>query len=116
MNNNDLIFIAMIALVAVFVLRMFLASRSRISSADARTWVEEGALLLDVRSPTEFASGGLPAAKNIPVQSLSSRLGELEKERPIVVYCASGMRSSRAASMLKKQGFDAHDLGPAGAW
>lgn len=79
--------------------------------------VQEGALLLDVRSPEEFASGRLPDAVNIPVEELKSRLGELEAKRPIVVYCRSGRRSAKAAELLKSAGFQqVHDLGPMSAW
>jgi len=113
---NDLLTAIAIAIAAFFVLRTIVAWRSRVSGADARALVEDGALLLDVRSEGEFGAGGLPGAKNIPVQVLSARLGELEKDRPIVVYCASGMRSSRAASVLRAKGFEVHDLGPARAY
>jgi rhodanese-related sulfurtransferase len=42
---------------------------------------------------------------NIPVQDLARRMGELEKVRPVVLYCASGARSGMAARMLKQAGF-----------
>ena len=61
--------------------------------------------------------GSIAGAKNIPVSSLGQRIGELDKTRPIVVFCASGMRSSSAAAYLKRNGFnEVHDLGPASAW
>lgn len=113
---EDLLTAVAIGVAAFFVLRAFVAWRSRISGADARALVNDGALLLDVRSEAEFGAGGLPGARNIPVQALASRLDELEEGRPIVVYCASGMRSGRAASLLRAKGYDAHDLGPARAW
>lgn len=114
---RDLPFWIATAFFLFFIVRFVLAARNRISGKDARDKVAAGALLLDVRSEGEFRSGAIPGAKNIPVQSLASRLGELERGRPIVVYCASGMRSSSAASLLKRSGFaDVHDLGPAAAW
>lgn len=104
----------------IFVLviaRYVVGARNRISGPVAREKVAAGALLLDVRSEGEFRSGAIPGAKNIPVQSLGGRLGELEKERPIVVYCASGMRSASAAALLRRNGFkEVSDLGPAAAW
>lgn len=102
----------------VFILvRFVLAARSRITGPVARAKVAAGAQLLDVRTEAEFRAGAIPAAKNIPVQSLSTRLGELDRARPVVVYCASGMRSASAASLLRKNGFsEVHDLGPASAW
>ena len=89
-----------------------------VSPADARRLVADGAVLLDVRTPEEFASGHLPAAVNIPVQELARRMGELEaKERPIVLYCRSGNRSNHAAGILKRAGFTAvHDLGAMSRW
>lgn len=113
---NDALVAVLIGVVVFLALRMFFAMRARISGADARAKVEAGALLLDVRTPGEFAAGALPGARNIPVQSLAGRIGELEQGRPVVVYCASGMRSSRAAAMLREHGLVAHDLGPKGAW
>lgn len=105
------------ALFSFFVVRMILSARNRISGKSAREKVAAGAQLVDVRSESEFRGGAIPGAKNIPVQSLSRRLGELDRQKPIVVYCASGMRSASAASLLKRSGFaEVHDLGPASAW
>jgi len=88
------------------------------ASVDARKLVAEGALLLDVRSPGEFAGAHLPGAVNIPVGEVGGRAAELgPRERPIVVYCASGMRSASAASQLRALGFQhVHDLGGMGRW
>ncbi len=76
---------------------------------------EEGAVLirsvqplvLDVRTPSEFAQGHLPDAKLIPVQVLQAQIGQLEdhKDKPLFVYCRSGNRSTVAAKMLMDQGF-----------
>ncbi|MBS1143549.1 MAG: Rhodanese-like protein [Proteobacteria bacterium] len=68
----------------------------------------EDAHILDVREADEFAAGHLPEAKNIPVSKLAERLGELEKfkDKPVIVCCASGMRSNKACGELKKQGFE----------
>lgn len=114
---NDHLLTAIGIAIAVFLLgRMLLARRDRISGAQARAEVEAGATLVDVRTPAEFASGSIPGAKNVPLPNLESRLAELDKERAVVVFCASGMRSARAAAILKRNGFTAHDLGPASAW
>jgi len=60
---------------------------------------------LDVRQPKEYKSGHLPGAKLIPMGELDSRLGELDKEKPIVIYCAIGGRSRVAAQMLAGKEF-----------
>lgn len=74
-------------------------------------------LLLDVRTAEEFAAGHIPGAKNISLQSLDRRLGELPKDQPIIVYCRSGSRSATAAQLLKRQGFeDVRDLGGIITW
>ncbi|MFO0668579.1 MAG: rhodanese-like domain-containing protein [Polyangiaceae bacterium] len=91
----------------------------KVAPAEARALVKSGALLLDVRTEGEFASGHLEGAKNIPVGALSGRLSEVgsDKTRPIVVYCASGMRSATATSMLKRAGYaSVHDLGAMARW
>lgn len=69
-------------------------------------WVKDGALVVDVRSPEEYAQEHFPGAVNIPIDSVSSRLDEFGgKDRKIVLYCRSGGRSARAASILEKEGF-----------
>lgn len=66
----------------------------------------EGALLLDVRGPDEFAAGHLDGALNVPVDEIGQRLTELgPKEQPVAVYCRSGRRSAAAALLLRDAGF-----------
>ena len=64
-------------------------------------------LILDVRRFSEFKSGKIPNSINIPVDELEFELDEIEefKEKPILVYCKSGMRSSVACSLLEEEGF-----------
>ena len=86
--------------------------------AQAKQAVAHGALLLDVRTPEEFAQGHIPGALNIPVDQLRARLDEVgAKDRTIVLYCRSGRRSATAASMLQTAGYP-HliDIGPMTAW
>jgi phage shock protein E len=84
----------------------------------AKALVEGGALLVDVRSPGEHASFHLPGSINVPVGEVSARLGELgDKQKPVVVYCASGVRSASAVGTLRAAGFtDVHDLGGLSRW
>ncbi len=85
-------------------------------SGDGRRRVAAGATLLDVRTREEFASGHVPGARNIPVQELGARVGELPKGGDVVVYCRSGARSATAAELLRKHGHDVLDIGSMGAW
>ena len=62
--------------------------------------------LVDVRNPGEVALGAIDGAVNIPLARLSERLTELDPQRPTVVHCAGGFRSSVAASLLAREGFD----------
>ncbi len=112
MSNISGFEIAVGAIFAFFVIKFVMGMMGRIKPAEARAKVNAGALLVDVRTPGEFAGGALPGAKNIPVSDLAARLSELPKGKPVIVYCASGMRSSKAKSILKGAGFEAHDLGP----
>ena len=74
--------------------------------------------LLDVRSPGELPEGSIDGARNVPLALLLASLPEIPRDRPIVVYCASGYRSSIAASVLSSAGFgDVSDLlGGFSAW
>ena len=93
------------------------AGPPRITGVEAKRLVGAGALLLDVRTPAEFAGGHVEGALNIPVQVLATRLEEVgPKEREVVVYCLSGGRSARAAGELRAAGYTVHDLGGIGNW
>lgn len=107
-----------VLVLAVVVFVMMRGGGDRINSEEAKKLVRSGALLLDVRTSEEFVSGHIEGAKNIPVGELGTRLGELEKkDQPIVVYCRSGARSSRAAEVLKSAGYESvHDLGGMFRW
>ena len=68
--------------------------------------IRAGAAIIDVRSPGEFAGGAYPKALNIPIKTLEQRLAEVgPKDKPVVVYCASGGRSAVAEQLLKANGF-----------
>ncbi len=67
--------------------------------------IKHGAKIVDVRTPAEFQDGAYPNAINIPVQVLPTRLAELPKNEPIILYCASGARSAAATQTLKRAGY-----------
>jgi len=66
---------------------------------------DPGAVLLDVRSASEFRTGHLPGALNIPHTELRQRLGEIPRDHPLLVYCASGFRSYLALRLLRQNGW-----------
>ena len=70
----------------------------------------EGATLLDVREPNEQAKGTIPGARLIPLGQLRSRLSEIPKDRPLIVYCQSGQRSYYAARLFAQHGYDVRNL------
>jgi len=81
-------------------------------SAKIKELLANGAIVIDVRSKAEFAGGHYKGSKNIPLDQLSSHVNEIKKyNTPIVVCCASGMRSGSAASTLKKEGIEVYNGG-----
>ncbi len=89
----------------------------RVDGARARSLVSEGAALVDVRSPAEFASGHIDGALNVPVDRIATLEGQVAKDKPVVLYCASGMRSARAGALLKNVGYQTvYDLGSVSRW
>lgn len=80
----------------------------------------EKVLVVDVRSPAEFAAGHVPGAINLPVDTLTGSEPVLKdrKQMPVVLYCKSGRRAGIAAAALEKQGFTRleHLTGDIGGW
>lgn len=91
-----------------------------LKSAEFRSELEQSKnkLLIDVREPDEYKSGFIPGAKNIPLSQLEKRLGEIPKDRDVLLYCRSGMRSKSAARLLSKHGYTrlAHLQGGVSSW
>jgi NADPH-dependent 2,4-dienoyl-CoA reductase/sulfur reductase-like enzyme/rhodanese-related sulfurtransferase len=79
--------------------------------AVVNTASSEQPLLVDVRTPTEFAAGNIPGAVNIPVDELRARLGELPRDKPIALYCQVGQRGYLATRILLQSGYQAVNLG-----
>jgi rhodanese-related sulfurtransferase len=73
-----------------------------------------GAIILDVRSPSEFSTGHISGAKNIPLQQLQAAVKSIPKDVPIITCCASGIRSASAKTTLKRIGFTHVENG--GSW
>lgn len=100
-RNTILFFIAMIA-IAAFAIYNFYSARS--AANEVRTALMRNAMLVDVRSPEEFAEGSAPGAVNIPVDRIEQNTAAFKDKEQIVVFCRSGNRSARAKTILAKHG------------
>lgn len=74
-------------------------------SKKVKQFIQEGAIIIDVRTQTEYEGGHLRTSRNIPMDSVPSHMGQLDKTKPIITCCASGMRSGQVKRMLKANGF-----------
>ncbi len=81
---------------------------------DFKKILENGGTIIDVRTPAEFQAGHPKNAINIPLQNLESKIKDIKKmKQPILVCCASGMRSASARVVLEKHGLKVYN---AGSW
>jgi rhodanese-related sulfurtransferase len=88
-----------------------------VDASTALQLVRDGASLLDVRERFEWIAGHAPQAEHVPLADVSDASRRLEKGAPVVVMCASGMRSRTAAKQLRGLGFQATSMsGGIGAW
>ena len=80
--------------------------------------VAEGAVLVDVRTQTDFARGSVPGAKNVPYEHLLQNLEAFgPKEQTIIVFCESGRRAEMARVILQQQGWgDVYNMGSHKDW
>jgi rhodanese-related sulfurtransferase len=82
---------------------------TKVSLLQATQMINQGkTIILDVRDPAEFAAGHVREAKNIPLKELPKRVGELDrfKSKSVIIVCATGVQSSKAAAQLKNAGFN----------
>ena len=81
-----------------------------VSREEARKMLDEGAQLVDVRADHEWEAGRIAGASHLPLAELAERTGEIDRDRPVVLYCRGGNRSSMAAAALADAGYDAVKL------
>jgi rhodanese-related sulfurtransferase len=81
-----------------------------ISRSEAQKLVEDGAQLVDVRAGHEWEAGRIAGAAHIPLAELAERTGEIDKDRPVILYCRGGTRSTMATDALAEAGFNAAKL------
>ncbi|MCL6471424.1 MAG: rhodanese-like domain-containing protein [Firmicutes bacterium] len=88
------------------------ASYQNVNAAQAKQLIDSDKTLqiIDVREPYEYASGHIPGAKLIPVGEFTSRMGEIDKSRPVLVYCGVGSRSVGPSEVLAQAGYKVYNL------
>lgn len=109
MNNIFLIAIAVVSgAMLIWPLLRRGAGGPSVNTLEATQLINrQDALVLDVREQAEFAQAHILNSRGLPLSQFEARIGDLEKykDKPVIVYCASGNRSNAAASMLRKRGF-----------
>ena len=78
---------------------------------DWKGLVENGAIIIDVRSKSEYNSGHISGSQNIPLDTLATQFTKIPKGKIVIAVCASGMRSASAKSILVYNGFEAYNGG-----
>lgn len=122
--QNTLLFVALFAIVGLLIGSEVLRRMRGVQTVDPngalRLMNDRDAAILDVRDAAQYREGHIPQARHIPAAALRERLDELDKfkEKPVIVYCQSGVTSQSACTLLKKNGFtETHSLsGGLAAW
>lgn len=81
---------------------------------DYKELIKQGATIVDVRTKAEYQQGHIKGSVNIPLNNLANQYSKLNKSKPILTCCASGMRSTQAKSILKSNGFS--EVHNGGGW
>lgn len=108
-----------LALVALWYFSPRVPQADCLSPSQLQALLKDGGVqLVDVRTPGEFQAGTIAGAKLIPLAELSRRSGELQRDKPLVLFCHSGNRSGQAYKLLKGLGFEKlqHLQGGIAAW
>ena len=94
-------------LILFCILIIFFIKKRFFDTTNYKAMLEEGGVIIDVRSVEEFMTGNIENSINIPLMQLSSNLNQLkDKDQPIITCCASGMRSAGAKKILISKGYN----------
>lgn len=112
--ENGIVWVIGFVAVALVLWIVFRPRGGGYDPEEIKASLERGALVLDVRTPGEYGAGHVDGARNVPVHTVASVADQLgAKDRPLLLYCRSGSRSSRAKRMLVAAGYsDVTDAGP----
>jgi phage shock protein E len=94
-----------------FLSKLFTSNSNTVSIADL---LNQGAVIVDVRTKAEFNGAHLKNSINLPLDSLNRNLDKLDKSKPVITVCATGMRSGSARHILKSHGFQ--EVVNGGSW
>ncbi len=94
-------------LIIICIFLFFFLKKRFFDSTDYTAMLENGGVIIDVRSEAEFFSGNIEGSLNIPLNSMSDNISKLkDKEQQIITCCASGVRSGAAKQLLKAKGYN----------
>jgi len=83
------------------------------TTVDFKELVNNGAVIIDVRSPGEYKSGHIQGSKNFPLDTIRNKVNDLKKlNKPVITVCRSGARSGMAKGILKSAGIEVYNGGP----
>ena len=106
MITQKMKFLTAIAAVLALVIYFSISYSNSLHRKTIGKMISQGALIVDVRTPAEFSSGHFNGAINIPLGDIEKKLSLLDvKYDPIIVYCRTGNRSSKAKRILERHGF-----------
>lgn len=83
------------------------------TSVNYKELVNQGAVIVDVRTKSEYNTGHIQGSKNMPLDSIRTKINELKKlNKPLITVCRSGARSGMAKGILKSAGLEVYNGGP----
>ena len=83
------------------------------ASVNYKELVNSGAIIVDVRSASEYKAGHIPGSKNFPLDTIRTKVAELKKNnKPVITVCRSGARSGMAKGILQSSGIEVYNGGP----
>ena len=103
MKSIKIITITILTTIIMFSIFKNLFSQG--NSVNLETFISDGAFMVDVRTPAEFAEGSVKGSVNIPLDKVPTQLNKFKDKKHIIVFCRSGNRSSQAKSILQQNGF-----------
>jgi phage shock protein E len=86
------------------MMNLFKSMFAKKETINLGTIIQDGAFLVDVRTPGEFSGSAIKGSVNIPLDKIASHISKFKDKKNIIVFCRSGNRSSQAKSILQRNG------------